>query len=72
MKSTTQTTNSDRVLRESSIRDLKDNAKTEIGQKSFCISAAKIWNNIPKKIKAAKTLNCAKSLIKTYCKTLPI
>ena len=72
MKSETQTANSDRVLRESSIRDLKDNAKTETGQKSFCISAAKIWNNIPKEIKSAKTLNNAKRLIKIYCKSLPI
>ena len=72
MKSETRAANSDRVLRESLIRDLKDNAKTETGQKSFCISAAKIWNNIPKEIKSAKTLNNAKRLIKIYCKSLPI
>ena len=55
MKSDSQNANSDRVLRESFIRVLKDNAKTEIGERSFYISAAKIWNNLPKDIKCAKT-----------------
>ena len=72
MKSDSQNANSDRVLRESSIRVLNDNAKTEIGERSFYISAAKIWNNLPKDIKCAKTLNCAKRLTKIYCKTMPI
>ena len=72
MKNDNQQVKSDRVLRESSVRELKDNAKTEIGGRSFCISAAKIWNNIPKEIKCAKTLDSAKRLTKIYCKTMPI
>ena len=72
MKSDSQNANSDRVLRESSIRALKDNAKTEVGERSFCINAAKIWNNIPNDIKCAKTLKQAKLLTKIYCKSMPI
>ena len=72
MKSENQTSSCDRILRESSIRTLKDNAKTEIGQNSFCISAAKIWNTVPKEIKEAKTLLSAKKLIKNHCKRFPI
>ena len=72
MKDESQTTNSERVLRESTIRELKDNAKTEIGERSSCINAAKLWNKIPKDIKCAKTLICAKKLTKAYCKNLPI
>ena len=67
MKSESQITNSDQVVRESSIRELKDNARTEIGERSFCISAAKIWNKIPTEIKCAKTLSCAKRLTKEFC-----
>ena len=72
MKSESQLTTSDRVLRETSIRMLKDNAKTEIGEKSFCISAAKIWNKLPNEIKNAKTPSVVKKLTKAYCKTMPI
>ena len=72
MKSENHNKDSDRVLRESSTRKLKDNAKTEIGERSFCINAAKIWNKIPTEIKCAKILNCVKNLTKELCKTMPI
>ena len=61
-----------RALRPSSMRELKDNAKSSIGEQSFCINAGKIWNKAPTNIKEAKTLSLAKKFIKLYCKTLPI
>ena len=65
-------TNSSRTLRESSIRELKDFAKTRAGQNSFCITTGKIWNNSPNEIKNAKNIITAKRLIKAYCKSMPI
>ena len=61
-----------RALRPTSTRELKDNAKSRLGEQSFCINAGKIWNNAPSNIKEAKTLSLAKKLIKIYCKNLPI
>ena len=72
MKGDSLSDNSGRVLRESSIRVFKDNAKTELGSKSFCISGAKLWNQCPKEIRETKTLIAAKKLIKSYSKTMPI
>ena len=72
MKKDQSTPTSKRVLRPTSIRELKDNAKTSIGEKSFCVNAAKIWNNTTSEIKNAKTLNEAKRLIKIYSRTMPI
>ena len=63
----------DRTLRPGSIRNLKDFARTKIGENSFCISAGKLWNQAPQNIKEANTLSQAKTLIKeTYCRTIPI
>ena len=61
-----------RKLRPGSLRTLKDNARTKIGESSFCTSAAKLWNAEPEKIKEAKTIMAAKKLIKEYCKTMPV
>ena len=60
------------IIRESSIRELKDFAKTRAGQNSFCITTGKIWNNSPNEIKNAKNIITAKRLIKAYCKSMPI
>ena len=61
-----------RVMRPGTSRELKDNARTKIGENSFCISAGKLWNQAPQKIKEAATISQAKKLIKEYCKTMPI
>ena len=61
-----------KALRTTSTRELKDSAKTKIGEQSFIINAGKIWNKAPSNIKEAKTLSLAKKFIKIYCKSLPI
>ena len=61
-----------RTLRPSTIRELTDNAKTKIGEESFCISAAKIWNSAPEKVKESKTIREAKRNIKEFCKNMPV
>ena len=61
-----------RMLRPGSMRPLKDNARTKIGENSFCTSAARLWNDAPERIKEAKTIFTAKKMIKEFCKTMPI
>ena len=48
---------SDRVLRQNTIRELKDNAKTKIGENSFCISGGRLWNKGGRKPKSCKKTN---------------
>ena len=48
----------------------KDNRITSSG--SFVNQTAKLWNQAPIQIKSATTLEQAKSLIRSYVKTLPI
>ena len=62
----------DRVLRPTSIKMWKDNAKTKTATNSFSIDTAKIWNNCPEVIKQAKSIGIAKSEIKKYSETLEI
>ena len=50
----------DRVLRESSTREWKEEAVTKLGRESFCRNAAKLWNNVSKDIKEAYTIYKAK------------
>ena len=64
--------NSDRILRENPKKELRDFAKSRIGEDSFCISASKLWNNASAEIRSAKTINEAKRLIKAYSKNMPI
>ena len=71
-RNNTTNANTDRQPRPGTSRQLKDNARTRIGEKSFHISAAKIWNKMPNEIKEAKTLIQAKRLIKETCKTMPV
>ena len=61
-----------RILRPESTRQLKDYARTKIGENSFCISAAKLWNKTPLEIREAPTLNQAKKMIREYSRTMPI
>ena len=60
------------VLRPGSQRQWNESAKSKAGRESFIYDAAKMWNNALATIKACRTLNAAKSQIKTYCMTLPI
>ena len=60
--------NSDRNLRSNPNRELKDFAKTKIGEGSFCINAGKIWNKAPMNIRTSTNINEAKRLIKNTAK----
>ena len=53
-------------------RGLMDNSKTRIGEGSFCIDGAKLWNRAPQNIRTTTKLNEAKRLIKVYSKEMPI
>ena len=61
-----------RTLRPSSLKEVKDSARTKIGENSFCMSAARMWNSAPAEIKQCSTLTLAKKRIKEFCKTMPI
>ena len=54
------------TLRPSSLKEVKDNSRTKIGENSFCISAARLWNNAPQEIKECTTLAQAKKTIKEF------
>ena len=62
----------DRVIRMSSIKLWKDDAKTVAAKLSFSRDTARLWNIAPEAIKQASTLNIAKNEIKKYCNTLVI
>ena len=64
--------NSDRNLRANPKRELKDFAKSKIGENSFCIDAGRIWNKTPMNIRTSMNINEAKRLIKIYSKTMPV
>ena len=64
--------NSNRTLRTIPSRELQDNAKTRIGESSFCIDGAKLWNKAPQEIRESTTLNETKRLVKIYSKIMPI
>ena len=51
---------------------MKDYAKTKIGDSSFCISAGKLWNNLPAEIRETKNISVAKRMIKSYSDQMPI
>ena len=61
-----------KTLRPSSLKEVKDSARTKIGENSFCMSAARMWNSAPAEIKQCPTLTLAKKRIKEFCKTMPI
>ena len=61
-----------RTIRKTSTKELKKNAKTKVGDNSFCINAAKMWNKSPMEIKEVKTITLAKQFIKAYSKIMPI
>ena len=69
---TEEKSENDRTLRPSSVKELKDYAKTKIGEESFYISAGQLWKQAPREIKEAKNLNLAKKLTKKYSLTMPI
>ena len=61
-----------RRLRPDSVRLWKEDGKSSTARESFSRNTAKIWNQAPKTIKEAKTLNAAKKSVIEYCKTLPV
>ena len=62
----------DRVIRTSSIKIWKDEAKTAAAKMSFSRDCARLWNVAPDSIKQASTLGRAKSEIKNFCKLLEL
>ena len=62
----------DRSTRLNTRRIWKEDGKSTTACDSFSRSTAKIWNQAPQAIKKALTLTKAKTLIKDYCKSLPI
>ena len=62
----------DRMVRESTTRQWKENAKFKSSRESFCIDTGKLWNKVHLDIKNAENINIAKSKIKKFCRTLEI
>ena len=62
----------DRMVRESTTRQWKENAKFKNSRESFCIDTGKLWNKVHLDIKNAENINIAKSKIKKFCRTLEI
>ena len=62
----------DRVVRETSTIQWKENAKYKNSRESFCIDTGKLWNQAPMDIKNAESISIAKTKIKTYCRSLVI
>jgi hypothetical protein len=55
---------------------IASNAYNQVGRstkakKSFTCDAAKVWNNVPDKIRTSKTLTTAKKAIREHCKHYP-
>ena len=63
---------STRLLRTNPNRELRDCAKTRIGEHSFYIDGGKLWNICPQEIRNATKINEAKRLIKLHCKKMPV
>ena len=59
----------DRVIRNSSIKVWKDEAKSVAAKLSFSRDSARLWNMASDSIKNAPTLNIAKKEIKNFCNT---
>ena len=60
----------ERVIRNSSIKVWKDDAKTKAAKLSFSRDSARLWNNASDTIKNAPSLNTAKKEIKSFCDTI--
>ena len=65
-------TETDRVIRTSSIKQWKDDAKSVAAKISFSRDSAKLWNQAPEAVKQAASMFTAKKVIKNYCKTYVI
>ena len=61
----------DREVRNTTIRQWKEDAKSKAGSCSFVIDAARIWNQLSPMIQNSMILNQAKTAVKKYCKELP-
>ena len=60
----------ERVIRDSSIKMWKDDAKSVAAKLSFSRDSARLWNNASVIIKNAPSLNIAKKEIKKFCDTI--
>ena len=65
-------TETDRVVRTTSIKQWKDDAKSVAAKVSFSRDAAKLWNHAPEAVKHATSKLKAKTEIKKYCGTFVI
>ena len=61
-----------RAVRTTSIKEWRDDFKSEAASESVSRDTAKLWNTAPSSIKNAPTLYKAKLEIKKYCRTLEI
>ena len=62
----------DRVIRNSTIKVWKDDAKSVAEKLSFSRDSARLWNSAADSIKNAPSLNTAKKEIISYCSSLVI
>ena len=53
-----------RSIRPTSVKQLKDNAKLKCAQESFTIDAARLWNKAPQSIHMVEILQIAKKTLK--------
>ena len=60
-----------RSIRETTEKKWDDLTHSKASELSCSKDIAKLWNITPQAIKNAKTLNCAKTAIKVYCRSLP-
>ena len=61
-----------REVRPSTNRMWNEDSRTRAAKEGSSRDAAKLWNMAPITIKNELTMSGAKTLIKSYCKTLPI
>ena len=62
----------ERTVRPSTRRKMKEGGKNKIAEESFVRDTGRLWNRAPAEITEAATIGTAKSKIRQYCKTLPI
>ena len=62
----------DRIIRTSSIKIWKDDAKSVAAKLSFSRDSARLWNSATDAIKKAPSLSIVKTEIKNYCNMLTL
>ena len=59
-------------LRDRPTRIFNDSARLQVAEFSFCVDAARVWNQAPCQIHNSGTLSAAKKEILKFVKTLPV